>query len=59
MRKKLDYFRICSLVKIKQNSLRINLSNGLENGKEPRTIGLSMIPGQHIVSIDVDERTQT
>ena len=23
--------------------------------REPRTIGLSMIPGQHVVSIEIDE----
>ncbi len=30
---------------------------GLENGEEPRTLGLAMVPGRHIVSIDVDANT--
>ena len=29
-----------------------------ESGKEPRTIGLSMIPGHHVVSIHLDEPAQ-
>ena len=28
--------------------------NGLEEGEEPRTLGLAMVPGRHIVSIHID-----
>eukprot|EP00794_Sanderia_malayensis_P015278 gene15278-16854_t len=28
--------------------------NGLENGEQPRTLGLAMVPGRHIISIEMD-----